>query len=128
MTYQNVHDHNSPAPGVSQKRGVGRPSKYDYLLAYLDDNEIYTPAKIVRFAFERNLISVPPEAEEQHKLRVKIRHALARKSARFGFPEEGDGVIKMDGQAPARGWFGSRWKRRPPSRSLLNTAPHSHDA
>ncbi|CAM2011588.1 hypothetical protein [Acanthopleuribacter pedis] len=105
-----------PAPRAKKKRGVGRPSKYDYLLAYLEDNEVYTPAKIVQLAFERNLIEVPGDVHEQHKLRVKIRHCLARKSVRFQFPDEGDGTIKMPGQAPVRGWFGSRWKQDPPSK------------
>ncbi len=91
------------------KSKAGRPMKYAHLLLALDDEQIYTPAAIVNHALAEGRIN-PTRNEDPKQLRIKIRHSLARLSKNHGFPEEGDGMVALLGQAPTRGWFGRRWK------------------
>lgn len=84
--------------------------KYRDLLEQLDNEVVYTPATIAAYAEEINYIN---EADEgMHRLmKQRIRITLGRYSNNHKFPDEGDGMVIIRGQAPTPGWFGWRWKR-----------------
>ncbi len=92
-------------------RPVGRPRKYTGIIDALDDDELYSPAAIARIAKDQGMLA-PFMKEETVEARVmqRIRIALVRLSNLHHFPDEGDGQIKIKGQAPVPGWFGWRWK------------------
>ena len=95
-------------------KSVGRPMKYKHFLLVLEDEKIYCPATIVLNGEKHGLFSSDLEPEQLRKQKVRIRHTFARFSANHGFPRQGDGLSSdfVDGQAPQRGWLGSRWKQR----------------
>ena len=93
-------------------KSAGRPMKYKHLLLALSDKNLYTPACIALNAEALGLIKVPKHKPEKLNMRRKIRHTMARYKANHGFPENGDGIIKIFGQAPTPAWLGSRWKAR----------------
>jgi len=88
----------------------GRPMKYKFLLAPLNDNRIYCPAAIVLEAMENGLWRPLNNGESLQRQKLRLRHSLARFSRNHDFPYEGDGLYIMKGQAPQRGWYGWRWK------------------
>ena len=90
---------------------VGRPMKYKRFLEVLGDEEIHTPATIVRTGEAKGLFGQLLTGEDLKKARLKVRHSLARFSSNHGFPKAGDGWVDLAGQPPQRGWFGKRWKR-----------------
>lgn len=92
------------------KRQVGRPLKYKPYIMALDDNELYSPAKIVINGIEKNLMPDNLTKEERNDLRRKIRHTLSRFRKSHQFPGEGDGFVELPGQSPTPAWFGWRWK------------------
>lgn len=78
-------------------------AKYDDLLALLEDETIYSPGQIVRFA------QAIGYADTRDAL-LRIRISLNNKSMRYEFPRMGDGWVRLDGQGPTPGWYGRRWK------------------
>ncbi len=95
---------------------VGRPLKYLNFLEILDDETVYCPYTIFQAGRDHGLVAhlagkdeIDPKEERLYKIR--IRHTLARFVANHHFPEEGDGLVKIKGQTPPRGWKGSRWKK-----------------
>ena len=84
--------------------------KYRPFLEVLDDDQIYTPATIVRNGITKGLLDDRLKGDELRLQKLRIRHAMARYSANHFFPKKGDGYIDVPGQAPARGWLGKRWK------------------
>ena len=96
------------------KNPVGRPMKYRHFVLILEDETLYCPATIVEHASRHGLVSSSGRQEEGKKLRIRIRHTLARFSKNHQFPEMGDGLVVMRGQAPQRAWFGWRWKKALP--------------
>ncbi|MCP4406171.1 MAG: hypothetical protein GY807_00085 [Gammaproteobacteria bacterium] len=94
-----------------RRRPVGRPRKYVPLMAALDDDELYSPAVIARIAQGQGLLA-PFLTEESNEDQVmqRIRIAMIRISNLHNFPDEGDGQVRIEGQAPVPGWFGWRWK------------------
>jgi hypothetical protein len=93
-----------------KKRGPGRPHKYARFLRCLEDDQIYTPAAIVRYGKSCGLFPEGISSDQERHLGLKIRHTLARLSKNHSFPAEGDGWVAIPGQAPMRGWQGWRWK------------------
>jgi len=91
------------------EKRIGRPLKYKAFLIELEDDEVYTPAKIVRCGEERGLFR-HLNGEALAKARVRVRHTLSRFRANHFFPEEGDGMVRIQGQSPTPGWYGKRWK------------------
>ena len=92
-------------------RSVGRPRKYQNILEALEDDSFYSPAVIVRFAKENNLLQDHgSETDDEQDVMRRLRIALIRLSHLHHFPEQGDGQIRIKGQAPVRAWFGWRWK------------------
>ncbi len=93
------------------RRPVGRPRKYATIIAALDDDELYSPAVIPRFAKGQGLLA-PFLTEGVSEARViqRIRIAMVRLSNLHNFPDEGDGQVIIVGQAPVPAWFGWRWK------------------
>ena len=89
---------------------IGRPMKYKQFLLILEDQEIYTPATIVRFGRSKQLFDPDLGEAASKKAGLKIRHTLARLSTNRQFPHQGDGWVSIRGQPPLRGWFGWRWK------------------
>ena len=83
--------------------------KYKSLIEALEEDDLYTPATIAAFAEETAYFE---ESDPQMKRLAKqrIRIALGRFSNNHQFPDEGDGMVTIKGQAPTPGWFGWRWK------------------
>ena len=93
----------------------GRPMKYRAFLEALDDNQIYTPATIARLGEELGLFEGIEPGTELSRAKLRVRHAMARRSANYRFPVYGDGQVILPGQGPLRGWSGERWKASLPS-------------
>lgn len=83
--------------------------KYRRLIEALDDHELYTPAMIAAYACEQGLVD-GTDLVEQRKARQRIRIALGRFSNNHDFPDVGDGIVTLRGQAPTPAWYGWRWK------------------
>lgn len=91
------------------RRPIGRPIKYRKIIEKLEPDTLYTPATIAAFAEAQDLLEETPQ--ENHKLlKQRIRIALGRFSNNRHFPDEGDGMVTIRGQAPTPGWFGWRWQ------------------
>ncbi len=92
-------------------RPVGRPLKYQMIIANLEDDLIYSPASIARYAKETSLINpfLSPTVNLPKAMR-RIRLSLGRLSNLHDFPDKGDGHVFLERQAPIPGWFGWRWK------------------
>lgn len=90
-------------------KSIGRPSKYAAVLWMLDDINLYTPGVIVTFAEQQGFFDPDSDCDlfiEKRRMRI----ALIRHRARFGFPMLGDGLIRTEGQPFYPAWFGWRWK------------------
>ena len=83
---------------------AGRPMKYAHIIESLDDDELYSPATIARFAEANGLLPIVKHARQQLKV------AMGRLRAYHHFPNNGDGTIRLSGQCPFPGWYGWRWK------------------
>ena len=92
---------------------VGRPLKYKHFILLLEDDALYTPAAIVTNGQEKGLTVPPPGAD---RTRLRIRHTLARFAINHAFPHDGDGLLRLPGQAATPAWFGWRWKNALPER------------
>ena len=98
-----------PQSGPIQKRSIGRPQKYALALWALCDDELYTATTVANRAIELNLIDTsPPRRAEQERQRIRI--AMGRYVNNHTFPDNGDGNVRLRGQAPTPGWLGRRWK------------------
>ncbi len=101
---------------------IGRPMKYDRILTALDNEEIYSPAAIARFARDHGFLKGDEATIRLDMQRIRI--ALGRLSNNRSFPDEGDGLVAVKGQKPIPGWYGSRWKRAvSPPAPLRRVAP-----
>lgn len=88
---------------------IGRPSKYGHLIRQLDPQILYSPASIAQWA--RNNDYLQGETDRKRRLQYqRIRIALGRFSNNRKFPDEGDGMLTLRGQAPCPAWFGWRWQ------------------
>lgn len=95
---------------LNMKRHVGRPMKYKYILYELEEHGVYTPASIAHFAEENQLLrSRGKDARRLEKNRIRI--SMGRFSNNHHFPDEGDGIVFVEGRAPTPGWFGWRWRQ-----------------
>ena len=81
--------------------------KYRKVIETLEEDDLYTPATIAAFAIEIGFLPLGPNLRLD-KQRVRI--AMGRFSNNHHFPDEGDGMVTLRGQAPTPGWFGWRWK------------------
>ena len=91
---------------------IGRPRKYTHIIDALEEDEIYSPGAIVRFAEEKGLLDDYFEEESNKKLvRQRIRISCIRLSEMHQFPAGGDALVTIKGQAPTPGWYGWRWKQ-----------------
>jgi hypothetical protein len=97
-------------PAASIQKHRGRPFKYLQFIALLHDQEIYTPAKIVREGLNHGLLHELDEVQVR-KTRQRIRHTLARFAKNHSFPTKGDGTVALPGQYLVVGWRGGRWKQ-----------------
>ena len=82
---------------------TGRPLKYKILIERLLDDRVYSAAMIA------HLVRTVDGHDKKHKA-TRVRKTLNMFTRNNGFPEEGDGGVKIQGQGPSRGWFGWRWK------------------
>ena len=88
---------------------VGRPLKYRHIFILLDDDVLYTAASIAMFAVRLNLLSWE-DKDELALAKLRLRVTLGRFRAYHRFPDEGDGLLTLKGQAPCTAWLGCRWK------------------
>ena len=73
----------------------------------MDEGDLYSPAAIVKFAEENGFLKSDPDNPKERKLeKLRIRIAMGRYSNNKKFPDEGDGYLKIRGQAPVPAWFG----------------------
>lgn len=86
---------------------IGRPRKYTRILNQLDTDKLYTPATIAKFAVKHGNIT---SDESEQRVYTRIRIALGRFANNHRFPDEGDGMVTIKGQAPCPAWFGWRWR------------------
>lgn len=91
-------------------RRKGRPMKYRPFLAVLCDDQLYSPAAIVRHGQKLGLFKPGLKGEALKHAKLRIRITFARLAQNHKFPEYGDGLVKLPGQAPVPGWLGKRWK------------------
>ena len=75
----------------------------------LEEDDLYTPATIASFAEEQGLITADNLTQRRLE-KQRMRISLGRFSNNHDFPDEGDGMVTIKGQAPTPGWFGWRWK------------------
>jgi len=95
---------------ASPKSRVGRPLKYRHLLDILEDDTLYSPGSIVRNGEQKGLLPSVRSVVERNLRRLRIRHTFARFVVNHKFPQPGEGLVKLVGQAPVPGWFGATWK------------------
>ena len=91
---------------------IGRPMKYGAFLLILEDNVLYSPAGVAINAEKHGMLPTNMSREDLINQRRRVRHSLNRYRINHNFPDEGDGRIKIGGQAGATAWFGRRWKAR----------------
>jgi len=84
--------------------------KYGDLIRALEPGELYTPGTIAMFADRNRYVEdLDPDTRKTALLRIRI--AMGRFSNNHPFPDEGDGMVTIKGQAPTPGWFGWRWQK-----------------
>lgn len=84
--------------------------KYNDLIQALERGEIYTPATVAAFADKHGYVEeLDPDKRRNRLLRIRI--AMGRLSNNRAFPDCGDGMVTIRGQAPTPGWFGWRWQQ-----------------
>ncbi|CAM2068602.1 hypothetical protein SCOR_24745 [Sulfidibacter corallicola] len=83
--------------------------KYNKIIEKLVEDELYTPATIAALGEALGMVDTS-DPEKRKRDRQRIRIALGRFSNNHNFPDEGDGIVTLKGQAPTPGWFGWRWK------------------
>ncbi len=94
-----------------RKGAIGRPPKYTQIIKALEDDTLYTPGSIARFAHTKGFLTAfATETEPVALIRRRIRIALRQLSANHKFPVEGDGLLQQTGQPPRVAWLGWRWK------------------
>lgn len=86
---------------------IGRPRKYARILNQLETDKLYTPATIAKIAID---LSQPLTEAQQKRTYTRVRITLGRFSNTHDFPDEGDGMVTIKGQAPCPAWFGWRWR------------------
>ena len=80
------------------RKPLGRPMKYDVIIEALDEETVYSPAAIARFAKSQGLLDQFRQNDEDDRLLLlRIRIAMARFSDNHEFPPEGDGILKLKG-------------------------------
>ena len=85
---------------------LGRKPKYAHNLHILEDEEVYSPAMVTSIMLDQGLVKIK-EDEDPKKVRIRIRHALAKRAVQF---EKEDGIVKQHRQGIANAYFGWRWK------------------
>ena len=88
---------------------IGRPMIYAVYLMLLRDDLVYSPGAIAHMAHAFGFMEGLTGQDLLDALR-RVRHSLNRFRINHGFPEKGDGRVKVAGQAPAVAWTGKRWK------------------
>lgn len=83
--------------------------KYSDLLRALERNKVYSPALIANLAAETGYLD-EKDPLKCRSIKQRIRVSLSRFSNNHFFPDEGDNMVEMKGQAPTPGWFGWRWQ------------------
>lgn len=108
---------------MMNKRRVGRPRKYGYLIDRLNPNQVYSAASIARFARDIGFIGADLEEEEKATLHRRIRIAMSIFSRNHNFSRVGDGMVEIPGKAAVCGWYGWRWQNefREPARTTGTT-------
>ena len=86
--------------------------KYNKVLRELEENVIYSPGSMARFARDKDILPGIDENSNKADTRLamqRVRISMGRFAKNHGFPQA-DGVVTLIGQAPVPGWFGWRWK------------------
>ena len=83
--------------------------KYNTIIEALNQDTLYSPASIANFALEEGFVTGKTK-KAKSDARNRIRIAMGRFSNNHQFPDSGDGVVILEGQAPTPGWYGWRWQ------------------
>ena len=94
---------------MTERRRAGRPMKYPHFIMTLEDDVVYTPGTVALLGQELGFLDDVPDSEKSDA-RMRVRHTLARYRVNHKFPIDGDGMVRVRGQAPTIGWKGGRWK------------------
>ena len=87
-------------------RRLGAPFKYRSIIASLEDEVLYSAGAIARHARDHRFLNGTDPKQDMQRVRI----TLVRLSKNHRFPDQGDGLITLPGQAPGPAWFGRRWK------------------
>ena len=90
---------------------LGRPMKYRHILEALDPSKLYSPALVAHLSLQRGLHGKNLDEVALALVFRRIRIAMARFGTNHKFPKEGDGQVKLKGQAFTPAWFGWRWQQ-----------------
>jgi len=93
-----------------RKSRIGRPAKYAHVVAALDDRALYSPGKIARMASAEGYLEGDDDESRKRAMR-RLRITMVRFVNNHFFPDEGDGMVFLPGQAPTPGWYGWRFKQ-----------------
>ncbi len=88
----------------------GRPLKYVCYLKLLNEEDVYSAGSVVQLGFAHGLVEPGLSREAKKNYQIKVRHALSHLTVRHGFPNEGDGWVRLKGQPPTVAWYGARWQ------------------
>ena len=92
-------------------KSVGHPMKYRVLIEELEDEVIYSPAKIVNEGIRKGILKLKETKKENDLIKLRARHSLSAFANNHYLHKEGDGMVFIKGQAPMRGWPGETWKK-----------------
>jgi len=85
------------------KRGIGRPQKYAMVLWSLRDDVLYSAATVANRAIQLGMTGAA-RMKDADLERQRIRIAMGRFVNNHAFPDNGDGNVRLKGQAPTPGW------------------------
>ena len=83
--------------------------KYKRIIEMLEEDTLYTPASIAYFAEDHDMLT-SKTTEDRKAERHRIRISMGRFSNNHQFPDSGDGMVTLEGQAPTPAWYGWRWQ------------------
>ena len=96
---------------MNERKGIGRPLKYVWVLDKLQSDQLYSAGMIGRLAKYLGYFDDLPSDEAKRIAQRNLRQTMVRRANLHEFPDEGDGIVTIRGQAPCPGWFGWRWKK-----------------
>lgn len=110
--YTTYRKEDSEPPKKRARSQPGRPMKYAAVIWALDREKLYSPSMLADLAIEQQLVEGLNYDDELdvRLVRQRIRITMGRFSNNHEFPDLGDGMVRVYGQAPTPAWLGARWQ------------------